>query len=97
MVYPVTGSCLSEGTPLPPPCPGATWFEVLAAAWHDQSLMRQHQEGLHHLELARAARPPVLAVTVVSPSETGPLAYTVDPVTRTVSVDMTGPQRVIET
>jgi hypothetical protein len=75
--------------PMPPPCPGRTIFDALADSWPDQVLMRAHTEALHQLDLARAAQPPVLNVTVVS--DTGPLNYQVDPGHRTVSVGVTGP------
>lgn len=80
---------LGLGTAQLPECPGRTWFEALVEGWHDQGMMRQHMEGLHELELARAARPPVVELSIGTP--TGPLQFRADPEAGTVSFRVSQP------
>lgn len=73
-----------------PPCKGRTWFDAIVEGWHNQSMMRLHMEGLHVLELARAAKPPVVEVTVADLSS--PVRkYTIDPSESTVVWTMARP------
>ena len=42
-------------------------YQLLSRQWHDQDTARGLDEALHQLELERAARPPVIEVTVTAP------------------------------
>lgn len=81
--------------PVPPPCPGRTWFEAIVEGWHDQGMLRLHLQSLHEMELARVAKPPVLEVTLSDP-RAGVSKYTVSPDSKTVAFTLTGPHAVLQ-
>lgn len=91
MVQPV-GDVLPADALLP--CPGRTEFDVLSSRWPDQEFISWYEEGARQRELALAARPPALHVTVVSDTRP-PGEYHADPDTGTVSVVVTGPLPVV--
>jgi hypothetical protein len=76
-------------------CPGRTWFDAIVEGWNDQGMLRLHLESLHKMELARAARPPALEVTLADPAA-GITKYLVNPEDRTVTFTLTGPHPVLQ-
>lgn len=81
--------------PMPQPCPGRTWFEAIVEGWPDQRAVREIEESLHALELARHARPPVLEVTFADPNS--PVSkYRVDPAAKTVVFTLAGPRTYLQ-
>jgi len=72
-----------------PACPGRTWFEALKEGWHDQSMMRQHMEGLHELDLEQARHQPVMALAVNT--RTGPMRISPGPVPGSVAITVREP------
>ena len=61
-------SMLDPATPIIVDCDPRAYL-MLSRQWHDQDTARGLDEALHRLELERAARPPVIEVTVTSPPE----------------------------